>query len=143
MGFHPAELWTCGDEAANKFPEVHYIESDPSAEFFIKSKDRIGRGVHGGFQALNIALNMGFKKIILLGYDCKADNPNNRHWFGNHPQTIAKNSPYRTWVDIFEKAARTLYQWENVDVVNCSRDTAINAFRIGDLKKEISLDVAC
>lgn len=135
-GFGDVALWTAGDDAANKFPSLTYIESEAAAEFFIKSDRKIGRGVHGGFQALNIALNIGFSKILLLGYDCKA-TPNNRHWFGNHPPPIAKNSPYNTWVDVFEKGARTLYQWPETEVVNCSRETALTCFRRSTIAEEV------
>ena len=122
-------LWTAGDEAAKDFPELTLIDSEPAAEFFIRADNKIGRGAHGGFQALNIALNIGFAKILLLGYDCQITDANNRHWFGNHPQSIAKASPYKAWVDVFTKAQRTLYQWPETEVVNCSRQTALDCFR--------------
>src|SRR3546814_16301545 len=49
-------------------------------------------GRHGGtsgFQALNLAFAQGGRDAVLLGFDCGGT-----HFFGEHPPSIAKPSPF-------------------------------------------------
>lgn len=82
-------------------------------------------GSHSGYQAINIAVLSGAKRIILIGYDCKRGVDGKRHWFGNHPDN--SEPPYKAIIERFGFAmndARKL----GIEIFNCSTDTAIEAF---------------
>lgn len=51
------------------------ISNDPTAL-------RVGR--NSGYQAVNLAVLAGARKVVLLGYD-SAVRGNLTHWFGDHP----------------------------------------------------------
>jgi len=45
----------------------------------------IRTGNNSGYQAINLAVHLGAKTIVLLGYDMKRSEDGNHHWFGDHP----------------------------------------------------------
>jgi hypothetical protein len=83
---------------------------------------RLNYGGHGGFQALHLALIWGAKKVLLLGYDCKGSK-SHRHWFGNHPGKLDKESQYSSWVKTYNSAKKP-----DTPIINVTRDTAITCF---------------
>lgn len=91
--------------------------------------NRIHYGSHSGFQALNIAVLMGAKKIILLGYDMKPGAGGKMHWFGEHPETsgLCTERDFGPWVEFYDQAAGQLAD-RGIQVLNCSPDSAINCF---------------
>ena len=92
-------------------------------------------GGHSGYQAINLAYHLGAKKIILLGYDMKVQGKKN-HWFGKHPESLRNQFNYEKWRKNYKFLAMDLEK-EGVDVVNCSRSTAITYFRQGKLTEEL------
>lgn len=102
----------------------------------IKSKQSVGLGKeflhygasgggNSGFQAVNLAYQLGAKTILLLGFDMCGT-----HYFGDHPQGLVQNSPYASFIKSFETIT------DEVEIINCSRMTALTCFpkmRIGDL----------
>jgi hypothetical protein len=78
--------------------------------------------MNSGFQAMNLALHFGVKRILLLGYDMKFAKSGASHWFGDHPDNTRSN--YHRWLPNFETAAKQ----NLVEIINCSRDTALEAF---------------
>ena len=112
---------------------------------------------HGsGPMALNIATLYGFKKIILVGHDMKFardyDGANGkvgstpRHYFGEYPKLMqhfpkSKNSVDENGVmvgliKVYESTIRDLINM-NVDVVNCTPNSALNCFRKSSLEIEL------
>jgi hypothetical protein len=49
----------------------------------------VGSGGNSGFQALNLAVQFGARKIVLVGYDLRVDH--GLHWHGPHPKGM--NNP--------------------------------------------------
>ena len=84
------------------------------------SKEFIHYGVSGGgnsgFQAINLAYQLGAKTILLLGFDMFGT-----HYFGNHPKELGQSSPFAGFIKSFETITE-------VEIVNCSRMTALNCF---------------
>ena len=89
-------------------------------------KDRVHFGGNSGFQAINLAYLWGAARIVLLGFDCKPVGGKD-HWFGQHPQGLTQVQPYDLWLDHFPQLAYELKR-EGVEVINCSRDTALTCF---------------
>lgn len=93
-------------------------------------------GQNSGGAAVNLALHLGATRIVLLGYDCGVPG-SKRHFFGDHPRGLSQISPYPTWRASFDTMAEPLRAL-GVDVINCSRSTAINAFRRAPLAEVLS-----
>lgn len=89
----------------------------------------IGAGGHSGFQALNIAVQFGAKRVLLVGYDMHAGG--GVHFYGRNFWTKANNpdeSCFPRWVRGMDNAAKTLTAL-GVEVVNASPVSRITAFR--------------
>jgi len=89
--------------------------------------DREGRGANSGFQALNLAVQFGAKKIILVGYDMRVDL--GFHWHGRHPDGM--NNPNKggiaRWAKVLDRASRYL-RVLGVEVLNASAVSALRAY---------------
>lgn len=92
------------------------------------SKDPKGvqTGKNSGYQALNIAVLAGARRVILLGYDCKVGEGGKVHWFGDHPIKTPP-SVFQEMVRTFRTAVAPLKE-AGVEVLNCTPGSAINAF---------------
>lgn len=84
-------------------------------------------GFNSGFQCLNLIFLMGASRIILLGFDMQA-TAGKKHWFGNHPGELNKDSAYGQWVEFMDNAAPRLEK-HKCEVINCSRSTALKKFK--------------
>jgi hypothetical protein len=79
---------------------------------------------NSGSGAINLAYAAGAKKIILLGYDCQHTD-GKRHWHGNHPKGMGNADVFAKWPAQFKRLADHL---KGVNVVNCTRQTALDVF---------------
>jgi hypothetical protein len=90
-----------------------------------RSPHGLKNGRNGGFQAVNLAVHLGAARILLLGYDMQTGGPRRSHWFGDHPDGVV--SPYPTFIEKFRTIVAPLQQL-GVEVINCSRATALDVF---------------
>jgi len=85
-------------------------------------KEYIHYGVSGGgnsgFQAVNLAYQMGAGTIILLGFDMFGT-----HYFGKHPLKLDVNSPFKAFIQSFESIT------QDIEIINCTRSTALTCFK--------------
>ena len=84
-------------------------------------------GRNSGYQAINLAVLFGARRILLLGYDMQRRRGQPSHWFGDHPPAIRADSPYHAFLNRFESLPAALAT-VGVTVINCSRDTALTLF---------------
>lgn len=112
------------DETIAKDNGFHYIESQ-SKEGLSKDPKVIYQGSNSGYQAINLAYHLGAEQIILLGYDMQATN-GKYHWFGDHPDKV--RSSYGSWMPHYKGLAKDAEQ-AGLEVINCSRQTALSCFR--------------
>lgn len=104
---------------------------------FEEAQTAVRHGYSSGAQALQIAAHMGAKRILLLGFDCKAatvDGAVRHHWLTSRE---VKQPPYGKFVMGFEALAPELSA-RGIDVVNCSPDTALTMFRRAPLSDAIT-----
>lgn len=87
----------------------------------------IHQGQTSGYQAINLAVHLGAVRILLLGFDMKLGEGGAKHWFGDHPGELNKAGNYAGWVKNFPAMVPDLAK-AGVEVVNCSRETAIDCF---------------
>jgi len=84
--------------------------------------------MNSGYQALNLAIHFGARKIILLGYDMQCGPNGQTHWFGSHPGALEKGAGlYPRFVQNFRTTLPDLER-NGITVVNCSRSTALDCF---------------
>lgn len=96
-------------------------------------------GHNGGYQAINLAVHFGARRIVLLGYDMQRTD-NKAHWFGDHP-TGLNNPPLPLFIPQFEQVA-PLLRARGIDVINSSRETALTMFPRQSLQAALSVAVA-
>lgn len=95
------------------------LSTDPST---------VHSGGNSGYQAINLAMHLGATRIILLGYDMTWTG-GKAHWFGNHPEGLNNVKP-----DRYIAAYRTIKPEDyGIEILNCSRETALDAFPHHDL----------
>lgn len=82
-------------------------------------------GHHSGYSAVNLAVLLGATRIVLLGYDLKADEKKGDHFFGKHPR---KNTPAFNLMGLYFPSMVDPLRALGVSVVNCSRETALTTF---------------
>jgi len=115
----PAERWTCSRTAADRFK--------------IRFHDRYG-AFNSGLRAIELAIEFGAAKIILLGYDCTTKY--GTHWHGDHDQT---SNPNANKCDMWRKQFLHLSKRTRTTIVNCSRVTTLDCF----IKKPLEEVLPC
>jgi len=98
---------------------------------------KIHLGGNSGYQAINLAVHLGAKTIILLGYDMKLGNDKKLHWFGNHGNGL-RNMPHKLneWIPKHDELKKDLDK-HKIDVVNCTPDSALYQYRKENLEKSL------
>lgn len=121
------------DRYASKWPGVTVLRNTGTQGLELDPRGlRTGR--NSGYQAINLAVHLGAKRVVLLGYDMMPARDGKTHWFGHHPDKTS--SPYRLWRDEFKTIVKPLATL-GVSVVNCSRKTNLEAFPISTLEAEL------
>jgi Uncharacterized Rossmann fold enzyme len=106
---------------------------DPSA---------IHTGKNGGFQALHLAVLFGASRIVLLGYDFQATG-NKSHWHGDHPPGLSNSRRrYGQWLQPLQQLARDIKTRGGIEVLNATRETAIECFPRVELQEALRCHVS-
>ena len=82
---------------------------------------------NSGGAAINLAVQFGVKRIILLGFDMKLDANNNQHWhkfYAGNLKTV--HTTMKMHLKVFPLIANDLQG--KVSVINCGLDSAIECF---------------
>jgi hypothetical protein len=86
-------------------------------------------GGNSGYQAINLAYLLGYKRIILLGYDMKP-NGKQSHWHKDHIFSGSTNpckGTFIRWLMDFQALAGSINKTD-ATVVNATRSTALDCF---------------
>lgn len=119
------ECWTQSEPAAKKYGLRHQAGIDAPG----LGEDVLHFGSHSGYQAINLAYIFGATRILLLGYDCRVID-GKRHYFGNHPGALNKNSSY----ELFAKSYRSIdTKLCGLEIVNCTPGSMIDVFPRADI----------
>jgi len=97
--------------------------------------DKVHHGGNSGYIAIQFARLLGYKKIILVGFDHQ-HTFGKAHWFGDHDKTWFRKNAEDTerWLSNLD---RLLTDINDVDIVNCSLQTAITSCRRSTLEYEL------
>lgn len=114
---------------ADAWPDIRIITvlpSDDNIQF--GPAFTVGSGGNSGFQALNLAVQLGARRVLLLGFD--ADDRSGTHWFGR-ANGLGRSNPgefnFRRWRAAFANCAKPL-AIAGVEVVNASPISSLKAF---------------
>lgn len=117
-----AERW-CGDEFTARRFGINYLPSSLPGSF------------NSGQRAIELAINQGAKRVILLGYDCTLRN--GLHWHGAHPLL---DNPDRFSINRWQAEFQQLRDRAGgVEIINCSPRTRLQAFPALPLQVALSL----
>jgi hypothetical protein len=116
----------CLEPSAAKWPGVQILRNT-GAEGIETDPTGVRSGRNTGAAALNLAVHFGATRVILLGYDMEAASEAKSHWFGAHPRGLRGASPYALFRQMFKTMVAPLTA-AGVQVVNCSRSTALTCF---------------
>jgi hypothetical protein len=93
-------------------------------------------GGNSGFQALNLAVQFGARKIILVGFDMRLDR--GAHWHGRHGKGL--NNPndkiMAQWRQALNEVPRMLVEY-GVQIINASPISALTAYPVMPLPEAI------
>lgn len=87
-------------------------------------------GGNSGYQAINLAYLLGYKKVILLGYDMQGKN-GRAHWHPDHKfsgSTNPSQGTFTNWKKDFNVLGSKV-QKVGMQVINVTRSTALDAFQ--------------
>lgn len=96
-------------------------------------------GGNGGYQAINLAYLLGYKKIILLGYDMQ-ETGKQAHWHKDHSfqgSTNPSSNTFRHWMKDFRELAEAIKNETDIEVINATRKTALTYFKRVNLEEAL------
>ena len=124
-------------------PRIKVLRNNDTAGL-CEFRDGLNTGRNSGYQAINLAVHLGAKKIVLLGYDMKGGPVENgrikTHWFGDHPGNTSP-SVYSQMLPWFETLIAPLAR-RGVEVLNCTPGSAIRCFAKRRLDEALDLHTA-
>jgi hypothetical protein len=124
------EFWC--SHPGHTIPQAHYLPFDRDAKGLTSShRGAIVWGGNSGAGAISFAALTGCRRVLLAGYDQQGD-----HWHDPHPKSIRKGFNFPMWAEHF-KAMADDSQSLGIEVINCSRQTSLDCFAIGDLEQEL------
>jgi hypothetical protein len=127
------QSWTQDRQAAEKYG-LHYICSKVGPGLS-QQHGLIHQGCNSGYQAINLAWQLGAGRFVLVGFDFTL-HKGKRHFFGDHPGALNKASPYEQWKPLLQQLADDL-AGAGCEVINCSPHTALTCFPVGDLEESL------
>jgi hypothetical protein len=136
------EKWSShggGDEKI-KAAEAHglrLVKGEHGSEFSL-NPDVIRYGQNSGFQAINVAILKGCKRIVLVGFDMQSVK-GQRHFFGDHPPGLNNRTDHTQFIRNFEWAAKKLPK--DIRIVNATPDSALRCFKMRSLEDALADDL--
>lgn len=129
------EHWTVSSAMRGQ-EDVGWIRGVPPEDGALgmsRSPSCIHTGGNSGFSAINLVALWGVARIILLGFDMQATG-GKRHAHADHPDTLGNPQvpSFPVWRERFAAAAEDLRAM-GVEVINASRETALQTFERRDL----------
>lgn len=90
--------------------------------------EQVGYGNNTGAGVINIALSMGARRVLLLGYDCKAPDPKHPNWHDEYKNAESKDELYAKFMEGFRSVRLQLFKFKGSQVINLGPDSALNHF---------------
>jgi hypothetical protein len=117
--------------------QMNFIRRQQGAEL-TTMPSRITAGGTSGFGALHLAFLRGAKKIVLFGFDYSSGNGQWHHNEGHYTfQQQQDAAQWQRWAKNFDRAA-VILKGHNVEVINASPESAIQAFPKCSIEEAVS-----
>lgn len=126
---------------AERWPGVQALRRAGQNGLELNPAEGIKTGGNSGMQAINIAVQLGAVRVILLGYDMAPGPKGRTHFFGKHPASLERLSPYASFIASFQTMVEPLRK-AGVNVVNCSRASALTCFERMPLDEALAMVAA-
>lgn len=113
-----AQRWTSSISATRRYGINHFPHPDNGS-------------FNSGLRAIQLAIRLGARRVLLLGYDCCIDA--GAHWHGDHPVELKNpnNASVARWqAEYFLLAAKI----SDIEIQNCSRGTALACFPLSTIE---------
>lgn len=146
QGFRGEKWSSHGDESGPSAPQNSKTSAaDRYGLRLVRGWDREGfsldsryihYGSNSGFQAINLAILFGAKRILLVGFDMTAHS-GKKHFFGDHPAGLINNANYERFIPQFERAAKLLP--DGIEVINCTKGSSLRCFPMMELSDALSV----
>jgi hypothetical protein len=104
------------------FANVHILRKGPETGLS-SDAGAVALGRNGVYQATNVAVHFGAKRILYLGVDMQGESGS--HFFGRHPDN--SGAPFLVSLERFATLLKPLKAL-GVTVINCTRKTALKCF---------------
>jgi hypothetical protein len=117
-------------EACNLYRDIKriFIPDRKSDKILLEPLGHVGAGGNSGFQALNLAVQFGGSRILLIGYDMRVDL--GEHWHPRHRMPLSNPHPNDNlprWRAAIDKAYELLSSL-GIKVINCSSVSMLKAY---------------
>ena len=106
-------------------------------------RDGICHGQDSGYQAINVAVLLGARRIVLLGYDMDAPLVNGKpklHWWGDHPGGTSP-SVFQSMLKSYPSLAAEL-KTRGIEVVNCNPASKLAVFPKMPIEQALPLNTS-
>lgn len=125
---------TADQGAAEHFGLHHITVREGDHRVVLEPLGVIGDGGNSGFQAVNLAVQFGARRIVLVGFDLQPEEPT--HWHGAHGGGLAnpQQEHLRQWAERLDSQS-TVLRAAGVDVLNGSPHSALTAYPKVDLRE--------
>jgi hypothetical protein len=120
------------------YRDLHKIEIVEHDLMLFEEPGRIGFGGNSGFQALNIAVQFGAVRVLLIGFDMHAAR--GMHWYGPNTGKDMRNpldTNFVRWRKAMSKQAKVL-RGMGIEVVNASLISALDCFEIKSVERTLT-----
>ena len=122
-----------------------------AAEPAVKSVQNLGRnglcefrhglhtGKNGGYQAIDLAVHLGAKRILLLGYDMRPAEDGRLQWHKGHPIKGNPRQYEEHMLPMFPSLVQPLAK-RGVEVLNCTPKSALKVFPMVALEVALGIE---
>lgn len=125
---HPETTAFAGLKVGQQFvtgrEDVHFLKNTGDADLETEPTG-VRTGKNSGYQAINVAVHLGARRILLLGYDMQM-SPTGQRNFVAVPRP-APDPQFALWIAYFATLVAPLRAL-GIEVLNCSRQTALRCF---------------
>jgi hypothetical protein len=125
-----AQPWTVSRSASERFGLNHVREATGGG----LHATRVNGNGNSGAAAINLATLFGAKRILLLGFDMKLGENDERHWHPDHPLPCTQAQCFDDWLYKFGAIARDAEKM-GVEIINCTPDSALTVFPMMSLEE--------
>lgn len=118
-----------GIDANEKFAGEKYTIS---GGIKIAKRVNLDKPKNSGAGAILLAQKLGAAEVVLIGYDATKDKCK-AHWHPDHIKGLPNAGVAHLWPDQFKELNKQL----RINVINCSRRTAITVFKTKPLEEAL------